>query len=72
MSMKFQLLIQSKMMKKCIFLAFKLSDVFIMHINIKMPAIVGILTFMSMSSVELSRKSFITSRPDLSPGCLQS
>ena len=51
-------------MKK--FIALSLSNVvFIMLINIKMPAIVGILTFMSrinfvLSSVE-PEKSFITS-----------
>ena len=37
------------------FLAFKLSDVvFIMLINVKMPTIVGILTFMSMINFMLS------------------
>ena len=37
------------------FLAFKLSDVlFIMLINIKMPTVVGILTFMSMINFMLS------------------
>ena len=35
-------------------LAFKLSDVFIMLINVKMPKIVGILTFMSMINFMLS------------------
>ena len=44
MSTKFQLLIKTKIP----FLALSLSDVaFIMLINIKMPTIVGILTFMS-------------------------
>ena len=52
-------------MKK--FLALSLSDVFIMLKNVKMPTIVGILTFMSrinfvLSSVEHG-KSFITSVP---------
>ena len=47
-----------------------LSDVvFIMLINIKMPTIVGILTFMSRINFVLSwveyEKSFITSGPDL-------
>ena len=57
MSMKFQLLIKTKMFKNKLFLAFKLTDVvFIMSINVKIPTIVGILTFISMinlSSVEL-------------------
>ena len=49
LSMEFQLLIKSKMLKNKDFLAFKLSDVvFIMLIDVKMPTIVGILTFMSM------------------------
>ena len=54
LSMKFQveLLIKTKMMT---FLAFKLSDVeFIMLINVKMPTIVGILTFMSRINSMLS------------------
>ena len=54
-------------MKK--FLALSLSDVvFIMLVNVKMPTIVGILTFMSrinLCSAELSMESFIT----LGPGC---
>ena len=42
-------------MKKKFNLAFKLSDVvFIMLINVKMPTIVGILTFMSMINFMLS------------------
>ena len=53
-------------MKK--FLALSLSDVvFIMLINVKMPTIVGILTFMSRINFVLSRvehkESFITSGP---------
>ena len=55
-------------MKKC--LASILSDVvFIMLINVKMPTIVGILTFMSRINFVLSRvehgKSFITLGPVL-------
>ena len=55
-------------MKK--FLALSLSDiVFIMLINVKMPTIVGILTFMSRINSVLSRdeheKSFITLGPDV-------
>ena len=55
-------------MKK--FLALSLSDfVFIMLINVKMPTIVGILTFMSRINFLLSlvehEKSFITSGPGL-------
>ena len=50
------------------FLALSLSDViFIMLINVKMPTIVGILTFMSMINFMLGSfehdKSFITSGP---------
>ena len=55
-------------MKK--FLALSLSDVvFIMLINVKMPTIVGILTFMSRINFVLScveyEKCFITSGPGL-------
>ena len=55
-------------MKK--FLALSLSDfVIIMLINVKMPTIVGILTFMSRINFLLScvehGKSFITSAPGL-------
>ena len=47
--MKFQLLIKTNMLKMKTFLAFKLSDVlFGMLINVKMPTLVGILTFMNM------------------------
>ena len=58
-------------MKK--FLALSLSDVvFIMLINVKMPSIVGILTFMSRINFVLSRveykKSYITSGPGLPCG----
>ena len=45
---------------------------FFLLINVKMPTIVGILTFLSRTiscSVELSMKSFITSGPDLCPHC---
>ena len=53
----------TKMLEKIkMFLAFKLFDVvFIMLINVKMPKIVGILTFMSMInsfSFELNIKKF--------------
>ena len=74
LSKEFQLLIKSKILKKIkIFQAFKLSDVVcIMLINVKMPKIVGILTFMSMMNLMLScvehEKSFITLEPD----CLSS
>ena len=48
LSTKFQLLIKAKIPKMKRFLALSLSDVvFIMLINVKMPTIVGILTFMS-------------------------
>ena len=50
LNMKFQLLIKAKMIKnQKKNLAFKLSDAaFIMLINVKMPTIVGIFTFMDM------------------------
>ena len=53
-------------MKK--FLALNLTDVvFILLINVKMPTVVGILTFMSRINFVLSlvehRESFITSGP---------
>ena len=65
--MKIQLLIKLKIPTKT-FPALSLSDVvFIMLINVKMPTIVGILTFMSRIKFMLSRveheKSFITSGP---------
>ena len=55
LSMKFQLLIKSTILKIKTFLPFKLSDdVFIMLINVEVPTIVGILTFMRMVSFMLS------------------
>ena len=46
---EFLLLFKTEMLKNKTFLAFKLSAaVFSMLINVKMPTIVGILTFMSM------------------------
>ena len=63
LSTKFQLLIKLRyrQMKKCI--ALSLSDViFIKLINVKMPTIVGILTFMSRINF-VHGKSFITSGP---------
>ena len=67
LSTKFQLLIKTKIPTKK-FLALSLSDVvFIMLINVKMPTIVGIVTFVSRINFVLSlveyEKSFITSRP---------
>ena len=48
LSTKFQLLTKIKYRQMMIFLALSLSDVvFVMLINVKMPTIVGILTFMS-------------------------
>ena len=48
LTMKFQPLITTTMLKILTFLAFKLPNiVFIMLINVKMPTIVGIVTFMS-------------------------
>ena len=50
--LKFQLLIKTKIRKKN--LALKLSDVvLILLINVKMPTIVGILTFISKINVML-------------------
>ena len=62
LSTKLQLLKYRKMKK---FLALSISDVvFIMLINVKMPTIVSILTFMSRINIVLScveyEKSFIT------------
>ena len=54
-SMEFEMLTKSKMLKIKAFLPFRCSDVvFIMLINIKMPTIIGILTFMSMINFNLS------------------
>ena len=48
LSMKFQLLIKTKIRQMKKFIALSLSDVvFIMVINVKMPTFVVILTFMS-------------------------
>ena len=55
LSMKFQLLIKLKYRQMKKFPALSLSDVvFIMLINVKMPTIVGILTFMSRINFGLS------------------
>ena len=52
-------------MKKFLALSFS-AVVFIMLINVKMPTIVGILTFMSRIKFELGKeKSFITLGPAL-------
>ena len=64
------MLISLKCLKRKTLLAFICSDVvFIMLINVKMPTIVSILTFMSKINFVLSclsmKKSFITSGPDL-------
>ena len=69
LSMKFQLLIKLKILKN-IFLAFKLSYVaFIMLINVEMPTIVSISTFMSMMISMLSsfehKKKFYNLGPDI-------
>ena len=67
--MKFILLINTEIAKsmKISCLNHK-SQLFILLINVKMPTIVGILTFMSRINFMLSRveneKSFITSGPD--------
>ena len=54
--MKFQLHIKTKMLKKIkLFLALKLSDVVVIRlINVKIPMIVGILTFKSRIKFMLS------------------
>ena len=53
--MKFQLFIKGKLLKNKDFLALKLSDaVFIMLINVKIPTIVGVLTFMNRINFLLS------------------
>ena len=55
--MNFQLFIRTKMLhyKIKVFLAFKFSDaVFILLINVKMPTVVGILTFLSRINFMLS------------------
>ena len=55
LSTKFQLLIKTNMLKNKEVSCFKsLSYVFIMLINVKMPTIVGILTFMSRINFVLS------------------
>ena len=60
LSMKFQLLIKTNMLKIKTVYAFKLSDVvFIMLIHVKMPTIVGILTLMSMKTIGLSVKNVL-------------
>ena len=63
--MKFQLLIETRMLKIKTVLAFRLSDiVIIMLINVKMPTIIDILVFKFLSMINLScvehEKSFIT------------
>ena len=68
LSTKFQLLIKNEIPTNKKFLALSISDViFIMLINVKMPTIVGILTFMSRINFVLSLvehgKSFLTSGP---------
>ena len=70
------LLIKIKCWKTKPSLAFKLSCyVFIMLINVEMPTLVGVLTFISMSmiiscSVEMSIKCFLTSGPDRFANCI--
>ena len=61
-------ILKYRQMKK--FLALSPSNVvFIMLLNVKMPTVVGILTFMSRINFLLSRvghdNSFITFRPDM-------
>ena len=55
LSTKFQLLLKTKIRQMKKFLALSISDVvYIMLINVKMPTIVGILTFMSRINFVLS------------------
>ena len=55
MSIKFQQFIKAKMMEKIGISCFQVSyGVFILLINVKMPTIVGILTFMSRINFMLS------------------
>ena len=55
LSTKFQMLIKTKILPNKEVSCFKFSDVvFIMLINVKMPTIVGILTFMSRINFMLS------------------
>ena len=59
-----KLLVEAKVPREnAFFLAFKLSGVvFILFINVKMPTIVGILTFISMinvCSIEMSTKKVL-------------
>ena len=70
MSTEFQLLIKLKYRQIKKFHALNLSDVvFIMLVNVKMPTIVGILTFMSRINLLISwvehKKGFISLGPDL-------
>ena len=54
-SMEFQLLIKTKMLTNEEVSCLSLSDVvFIMLMNVKMPTIVGILTFMSRKNIKLN------------------
>ena len=56
LSMIFQLIIKTKMLKDKILFSYKLSDVIliIMLINVRMPTLVGIFTFMSRIKSMLS------------------
>ena len=73
LSMKFYMLLSIKISRKSTFSgSYKTRMLFFPLINVKMPTIVGILTFMSrknfmLSSVE-NEKSFITSGPGLQKG----
>ena len=59
LSTKLQLLIKTKILTKK-FLALSLSDVvFIMLINVKMPTVVGILTFIRRINFVLSMKKVL-------------
>ena len=70
----FQLLIKTEIPTNKKVSCFKSLRCCIMLINVKMPTIDGILTFMSRINFVLScveHENFITSGPGLGPNCLQ-
>ena len=74
--MKPQLFIKTKMLKNGTFITCKPPNVvFIRLINVKMPTVVGILTFMCVINVLLSSgehgNGFVTSEPDFGKNQLQ-
>ena len=61
---------KTNMLKMTNFFVLKLSDVFILLINVKMPTIVGILTFMSRINFMLSKVKHEHGFIGLGPGIL--